>query len=135
MLMTQNRFETVIIGGGLHGTAVAAGLVRRGARRDSIVIIDPRPLMSNWTNATESIGQTHMRSPWTHYLDGYGDELKNFALASGFLLRNLNAATPPMWAFNGYCRRMAKKLQLGRLYRQGTVSFFEKEEREVIWFV
>lgn len=108
--------NVAIVGGGIHGIAAAVALSRISIK--NWAIIDSKPLLSNWIRATASIGQTHMRSPWTHYPDGNDSKLQTSYRHRGKYL-DAAPATPPMRVFNRYCRTLVSDHKLEQ-YRIGS---------------
>lgn len=68
---TPLPLSVAIVGGGLHGTHLAARLVHADlVPRESIRIFDPEPeLLALWNRRVARTGMTHLRSPAVHHLD------------------------------------------------------------------
>ena len=62
--------EWVIIGGGVHGTALSLALTRRnGVPLDRMRVVDPHPQpLHYWTHFTANVGMAYLRSPGVHHL-------------------------------------------------------------------
>lgn len=75
----------LIIGGGIHGTHLAARLVEeaREAPRD-LAVLDPAPhLMAAWRRSTAATGMRYLRSPAVHHLGVEPFELLRFGAERG----------------------------------------------------
>lgn len=65
--MQLSRVHTVIIGGGVQGTALALKL--KSAGDNNFVILDPQPLMAEWFRNTKNQRLQLLRTPHTANLD------------------------------------------------------------------
>lgn len=73
--------DWLIVGGGVHGTAISNHLLRRGrAAPDRIRVLDPHdePL-ARWHACTRNTGMPFLRSPVAHHLDVQPAALHHFA--------------------------------------------------------
>lgn len=73
--------DWLILGGGVHGTAICNHLLRRGrVQRDRIRVLDPHdePL-ARWHACTRNTGMPFLRSPVAHHLDVQPAALHHFA--------------------------------------------------------
>lgn len=76
--------ETLVVGGGVNGTSVAAELKDRGY--DDFVVADPEGYGGRLMDYADSIGMESMRSPMEHNVDGDEESsLWEYALEEGRL--------------------------------------------------
>lgn len=70
----------LIIGGGIHGTHVAARLVEQaGVDPEDLTLLDPAPrLLQSWLRCTERTGMRYLRSPAVHHLGTEPFELLHY---------------------------------------------------------
>ncbi|MFC1686993.1 NAD(P)-binding domain-containing protein [Patescibacteria group bacterium] len=105
--MKYSNHNIIIIGAGIHATAVGAAIRSKYPDR-KLTIIDPNPFLYDWNRRTLSIGMRSMRSPWSHTL--FGDENDLHALSE------TNAADKndllPLEAFTAHARDIIEKFHL-----------------------
>ncbi len=65
------RLEWLIVGGGMHGTALSRALLTRGVPARAVRVLDPwvQPL-ARWRACVGAVGMRYLRSPAVHHLDG-----------------------------------------------------------------
>ena len=71
----------LIVGGGIHGVAIASRLLSSGAvsSASSILIVDPNPsLLHSWKLRTSATGMRYLRSSAGYHLDAEVDSLSRF---------------------------------------------------------
>ena len=100
--------DWLIVGGGIHGTHIAARLLGDAdVAPDRIRIVDPgERLLARWRTCTETIGMTHLRSPSVHHLDADPWSLNRFAGKRKRRDPGLFAAPferPSLALFNAHC--------------------------------
>ena len=64
--------QVVIVGGGVHGSCIAANLIKSGI--DDILILDKQPCLSNWMKLTGQMGMTELRSSNLGHIAPIGDD-------------------------------------------------------------
>lgn len=74
--------DWLLIGGGVHGTALAFHLIhRRRVPASRLRILDPHgSLMARWDRFTANTGMIYLRSPGVHHLNDDPFSLRTFAL-------------------------------------------------------
>ncbi len=117
------NLDWLIIGGGIHGTHIAARLIGdAGVAPERLRIVDPADrLLSQWRRCTEITGMTHLRSPSVHHLDLNAMSLQRFAGKRKTRKRGLFAPPynrPALTLFNAHCDHVVKTFGLADLHIQ-----------------
>lgn len=73
--------DWLIVGGGIHGTAVSLYLARqKRVNRERLRVLDPHPQpLARWDANTANVGMTHLRSPHVQSLDTDPWSISTFA--------------------------------------------------------
>jgi cation diffusion facilitator CzcD-associated flavoprotein CzcO len=73
--------DWLIVGGGIHGTAVSLYLARqKRVNRERLRVLDPHPRpLARWDTNTANVGMTHLRSPHVQSLDTDPWSISTFA--------------------------------------------------------
>ncbi len=113
--------DWLILGGGIHGTHIAARLLGDAdVDPDRIRIVDPgERLLARWRTCTETIGMTHLRSPSVHHLDADPWSLNRFAGKRKRRDPGLFAAPferPSLALFNAHCDLVERNFDLSALH-------------------
>ncbi|OYT70905.1 MAG: hypothetical protein CFK52_09785, partial [Chloracidobacterium sp. CP2_5A] len=111
--------DWLIIGGGLHGVHAALALTRRAdAPADRLRILDPQPrLLGRWTQCTQNVGMTFLRSPLVHHIGlGAFDLLAFSRTPEGRPLAAFTAPydRPGYALFQAHCQRLIADAELER---------------------
>ncbi len=124
--------DLLIIGGGVHGTALALTLTQTlGRARQSIQILDPHQhLMEVWENNCAACGMRYLRSPAAHTLSGDFFSLLKFAriLAKRDSTFNVNEdlfgkyKRPSLRLFQEHSRYLVSQHQLKQIHTRGTAT-------------
>ena len=110
--------DWLIIGGGLHGTHLAA-VLRKGGSGD-IGLLDPHPEpLARWRACTEAVGMRFLRSPGVHHLDVDPFSLLQFARAQGREDFAPPYQRPSVELFAEHCAFVEASYGLGALRQRG----------------
>lgn len=120
--------DWLIVGGGIHGTHLAARLIgSAGVSAEQIAIVDPAPaLLAQWRRCTANTGMTHLRSPGVHHLDIEPLSLLRFAREGqkGLVRRSQFAAPynrPALSLFMAHCEEVIRRYGLAARHREDRV--------------
>ena len=125
MNLSHRNVPIAIIGGGIHGCAIAARILRDApTAAKHLVILDrnPQPLMA-WRRKTERQGMAFLRSSVVHHIGGDSLGLVDYARA-----QNRTAELAPPYSqpsadlFLDFCLHEVETQQIGGLYRQFDVA-------------
>ena len=113
--------DWLIIGGGIHGTHIAARLLADAdVMPDRLRILDPAErLLDRWRTCTSTTGMAHLRSPSVHHLDLDPLSLQNFAGTGKHRRRGVFAPPydrPSLALFNEHCDRVEQRFGLAALH-------------------
>ncbi len=116
--------EWVIVGGGIHGTHLAARLLGEGGvAPEALRIVDPGPeLLHVWRTCTTNTGMRHLRSPPVHHLGLEPFALLHFAggrraaRGTGLFARPYNR--PSVDLFAAHCADVLSRYGLPDLHRR-----------------
>lgn len=116
--------DWLIIGGGIHGTHLAAVLTQRaGVSPDRLRILDPHPaLLARWHACTANTGMTHLRSGAVHHIDLDPEALVRYGnTPAGLPLRSFCAPyrRPSLALFNAHAAHVVQHYQLDTLHVVG----------------
>ena len=76
----ESSVSWIVIGGGVHGTAISIALRAAGVSAPEILVIDPHAVaFSEFARLCMQTGMEFMRSPAEHHLDRDPDSLRRFA--------------------------------------------------------
>lgn len=118
--MGTEAIDWLIVGGGIHGTHIAARLVgEAGLDPARLLIVDDRPrLLARWRARTANTGMRHLRSPAVHHLDLDPWDLKRFA-SGGHRLGGFAPpyARPALALFDAHCDRVVERYHLAARHR------------------
>ncbi len=123
--LAHRNIPIAIIGGGIHGCAIASRIIRdvpSAARHLVILDRNPQPLWS-WKRKTESQGMTFLRSPAVHHISTDSLGLVEYART-----RNRTTELAPPYSqpsvelFLDFCLHEIETQQIGRLYHQFDVA-------------
>ena len=134
----------LIVGGGIHGVAIAARLLTSGAVRSasSILIVDPNPsLLHSWKTRAAATGMDYLRSSAGYHLDDAVDSLSRFGARPNSKRRRQKSccsSAPTPWGpkgnfakdykrpsldlFNSHCDAVISRHGLSRSLLAGTVT-------------
>ncbi len=101
--------QLVIIGGGIHGSALAMRLAEQGFR--DLVILDSTPPLARWLKTTPCLVGDMLRSPWDANIDPRDD-----------IPEALRASTADLAGFNRHVVDLRDKYRLNSLWMRGTVK-------------
>jgi hypothetical protein len=79
----KQMFETVIVGGGIHGTLLQLAILRQGGAVPTVVDPEPVPL-AVWKRTTAACGMRYLRSSSSHNLELDFHALRRFARERGY---------------------------------------------------
>ena len=123
--LSHRNIPIAIIGGGIHGCAIASRILRDlPSAAEHLVIVDrnPQPLLA-WRRKTECQGMEFLRSPAVHHISSDSIGLVEYARAKN---RTTELAPPysqpSVNLFLDYCLHEFESQQLGQLYRQFDVA-------------
>lgn len=116
--------DWIIVGGGIHGTHVAARLIgEAGVSHDRIRLVDPEPrLLERWRFNTAKTGMKHLRSPGVHHLDLEAWSLMRKAGKAKHRPLGLLAAPydrPALDFFNQHCDAVIQEQGLAKIHVRG----------------
>ena len=123
--LSHRNIPIAIIGGGIHGCAIASRIIRdMPSAANHVVILDrnPQPLLA-WRRKTESQGMAFLRSPAVHHIGSDSLGLVEYART-----RNRTAELAPPYSqpsvdlFLDFCLHEIETQQLGQLYHQFDVA-------------
>lgn len=119
--------DWIIVGGGIHGTHLAARLVGEAkVPHDRIRVIDPqRRLLECWRFNTAKTGMKHLRSPGVHHLDIEAWSLMRSAGKAKHRPPGLLAAPydrPALEFFNQHCDAVIQEHRLAELHVRARAS-------------
>lgn len=124
----MEKYDWVIVGGGIHGVCAARALSERGA---SVRILDPSGrLLDRWTRRAATVDMTWMRSPASHHLAARPASLHHFlhnpgnadiAELAGFFRR------PSYEAFNRHSRDVIARHGLEKLVEQASAESIRRD--------
>ena len=123
--LSHRNIPIAIIGGGIHGCAIAGRIIRdvpSAARHLVILDRNPQPLWS-WKRKTESQGMAFLRSPAVHHISTDSLGLIEYAR-----MRNRTIELAPPYEqpsvnlFLEFCLHDVETQHLGALYRQFDVA-------------
>ena len=124
--------DWLIIGGGIHGTHIAARLLADASiPPERLRIVDPADrLLDRWRSRTSATGMKHLRSPSVHHLDLDPLSLQSFAGTGKH--RRPGAFAPPfdrpsLKLFNEHCDRVERRYGLTDLHIRARVTKCEVE--------
>ncbi len=123
--------DWLIIGGGIHGTALSHYLLhRKGVMRARLRVIDPheQPL-ALWRHHTNNTGMQYLRSPMPHHLHYDPWSLRTFAATrQGQPLANFipRFQRPSLALFNAYSDWLIERYKLMDVRLQGHVMSLHK---------
>jgi len=115
--------DWLVIGGGIHGTALSLRLLALGkVSRDRIRILDPHEaLLARWSANTSRCGMQHLRSPHVHHLDVDPWSLPRLAEArqdeTEVLFQPYNR--PSLELFRSHCDGLLEELRLEEAHLRG----------------
>ncbi len=123
--LVHRNIPIAIIGGGIHGCAIASRILRdMPSAVKHLVILDrnPQPLLA-WRRKTECQGMEFLRSPAVHHISSDSLGLVEYARAKN---RTTELAPPysqpSVNLFLDYCLHEFETQQLGQLYHQFDVA-------------
>ena len=115
--------DWLIVGGGVHGTAICTYLLKRGGvARDRIGVIDPHdePL-ARWHAFTRNTGMPFLRSPVAHHLDVQPAALHHFAETEAPEARFTRPYhRPSVELFRRHCEAVIERNELRALRSRAT---------------
>lgn len=116
--------DWLIIGGGLHGTALALALTQRdGVPRDRLAVVDPHAApLAAWAHVTHNVGMAYLRSPGVHHLHYDPWSLRTFRASrrGAALDRSIPRYERPALAlFNAYTAYLVERYRLDALFQRG----------------
>jgi len=121
--------DVLIVGGGIHGTHLAAQLIAQGrVTPEGLAIVDPAPaLLHRWRQCTANTGMDFLRSPAVHHLDVDPFSLREHAGCGGRRRRSrrLFAAPygrPALSLFNEHCDGVIERYGLQRCHVQARAA-------------
>lgn len=123
--LAHRNIPIAIIGGGIHGCAIASRIIRDvPSAAKHLVILDrnPQPLLA-WRRKTESQGMAFLRSPAVHHIGSDSLGLVEFARQ-----QNRTAELAPPYSqpstglFFDFCLHEVQTQHLGQLYHQFDVA-------------
>ena len=118
--------ETLVIGGGVNGTSVAAELMDRGY--DDFVVADPEGYGGRLMDYADSIGMESMRSPMEHNVDGDEESsLWEYALEEG-RLDEIEDGRPSIELFSDHWDETVENYDLEDHLYQSEVEGIEEED-------
>lgn len=123
--LAHHNIPIAIIGGGIHGCAIASRIIRdmpSAARHLVILDRNPQPLLA-WRRKTENQGMAFLRSPAVHHTSSDSLGLVEYARAKN---RTTELAPPysqpSVNLFLDFCLHEIETQQLGQLYHQFDVA-------------
>jgi len=125
--LAHRNIPITIIGGGIHGVAIALRLLRETpSAAKQIVIVDrhPRPL-TQWYRKTERQGMTTLRSPAVHHITPDPLAIVDYAERNN----RTNELAPPYsqpstQLFRDFCSEVTTELDRHKIYYQFKVAKF-----------
>jgi hypothetical protein len=116
--------DWLIVGGGIHGTALSLALTRRDRiPHDRLRVLDPHPeLLARWNQHTSRVGMRFLRSPGVHHLHYDPFSLRTFrATRAGEPLdRSIpRYERPALDLFQAYSTSLIERYCLHDLHIQG----------------
>jgi cation diffusion facilitator CzcD-associated flavoprotein CzcO len=123
--------DWLVVGGGIHGSYHAARLHRRGAPCEGLRIVDPHAApLARWSELTQRVGVSFLRSPVVHHLSDDPWSLKRFA--DGWRNRDgmrhyiTSYKRPSLGLFNAHARRQLEECRVAEHWVQGMASGLER---------
>ena len=115
------NLDWLIIGGGIHGSHIAARLIGEACiSPDRIRIVDPcERLLDRWKSRTAITGMTHLRSPAVHHLGIDHGDLRRFATRGRKRIHRPFAPPfnrPSLKLFNAHCDQIEQAYKLTDLH-------------------
>ena len=123
--LNHRNIPIAIIGGGIHGCAIAGRIIRDApSAAKHLVILDrnPQPMLA-WRRKTEGQGMAFLRSPAVHHIGSDSLGLVDYART-----QNRTAELAPPYSqpsvklFLDFCLHEVETQQLGQLYHQFDVA-------------
>ncbi len=131
-----DRYEWVIVGGGIHGMTVFNALREKGIDRKMIRIIDrhEQPLM-NWRKQTERIGMPYLRSTRVHHTSTNPTSLRHHAEEQDYTHQAFKDTygRPSLELFNDHALQLAQQNEVESSWIQGEVVRLRRESET--WIV
>ena len=117
----------LIVGGGIHGTHIAARLVGEGdLRPEDLTLVDPSAsLLDRWKHCVDRTGMQHLRSPAVHHIGLHPFELLRYdrdrpaAERSGARPFIGKYKQPSVDLFNAHADHVVGRFGLGERHHQG----------------
>lgn len=118
--------DWLIVGGGMHGMAIASRLLlERRARHERVAVLDPHDTpLARWRQRTAATGMRTLRSPASHHLDPEPGALVEFARRSGVAMRA--TTRPPLALFDSHCRAVLERSGADRLLLKGAARGLDR---------
>ena len=122
--MINQETKVLIIGGGVHGTALAAKFSEHGMR--SFLIVDDQGLLKNWERLTSKLVHKSLRTPNTAHIDPR--DAKSLCTDNSFLQRMFCDERKParLASFNKRSKKVIERYDLQSKFRQGRVVDLHK---------
>lgn len=78
--VAHGELEWLFVGGGIHATHLAIGMLSHGYSLQDLLVVDPHHgLLERWNRITRNVHMPHLRSTVVHHLDVAHDSLWKFA--------------------------------------------------------
>lgn len=125
--------DWLIIGGGVHGTALSFHLTQRlGVKPDRLRVLDPFPApLALWDHFTHNVGMAYLRSPGAHHLhhdpwslDTFAETREGKPLAGAIPLYK----RPSLALFNAHTHWLVERYRLDVLREQGRANRLTRME-------
>lgn len=120
-MVPSRHYSWLIIGGGLHGTHMAARLKKEHGLDLNLGILDPAPsLLHQWRLRSQATGMAHLRSPVVHHLDPDPLNLLHFAktwkgkIGSGLFINPYRR--PSLSLFDAHCEDVLDRYHLNECH-------------------
>lgn len=129
LALRRSMLDLLIIGGGIHGTALSHILIRsRAVQFDRIRVLDPhaRPL-AVWKRTTSQCGMRFLRSPGAHTIDGSFTSLKPGGTEDSIPPNR----RPSLELFNRHADGIIDKFNLDKLRIRGTATILRPSREKV----
>lgn len=120
--MNNSNYDIIIIGAGIHATAIGAAIRSKHPDR-KLTVIDPNPFLYDWDRRTRSMEMKSMRSPWSHTLFGDEQDLRKF---SGIK----DEAILPVETFTAHAKEIIDRFQLEEDRIPARVELISQNENE-----